>query len=149
MSSGTSIIQNALQHLKAHSPLSAANPESILIGKDVLNSMIAEWQDSTPPIDMGCVPLNAPGDNLSEPLGARNGIVFNLSVLLQPLFPGTQISLELGANARRTLAQIKRTWRTTVIPKQVVRGTLPKGAGNRWCNDSTDKVFFDAGDDLG
>lgn len=149
MSSGTSIIENALQHLKAHSPLSPANPESILVGKDVLNGFIAELQDATPPVEMGIVPLKSPGDELSEPLGSRNAIVFNLAVLLQPSFPGTQISLELGANARRTLAQLKRTWRTTVIPKQKVRGTLPKGAGNRWCNDATDKIFFDVGDDLG
>jgi hypothetical protein len=148
MSIGTSVIQNGLQHLKAHSVVSPANPESISLGADVLNSMIAEWQDLG--IDMGVVPLSVPGDELSEPLGARNGIEFNLAIYMQPSFPGTQISPQLRANASKTLAQIKRTWRVTKIPKPQTRSTLPKGAGNsRYCDQHNDSVFFDAGDEIG
>jgi len=147
MSSGTSIIENALQYLNVHSPVLGANAESILVGKGVLNSMIAEWQDSEPPIDMGCVPLNAPGDDLSEPLGARNGIEFNLALYMKPLFKGASPAADLAVNARKTLAQIKRTWGTTAIPKQKVRGTLPKGAGNKHCHSS--QVFFNQGDEIG
>ncbi|MCZ6898288.1 MAG: hypothetical protein O7D95_06250 [Betaproteobacteria bacterium] len=148
MSIGTKVIQNALQQLKVHSVVSPANPESISLGADVLNSMIAEWQDLG--IDMGVVPLLVPGGELSEPLGTRNGIESNLAVYLQPSFPGTQISQELRTRASKTLAQIKRTWRVTKIPKSRTRSTLPKGAGNkRYCDRFNNPIFFDAGDEIG
>jgi hypothetical protein len=143
MTTGTKIIQRALSYIGAHSPLSPANPESILDGMDILNSFIAELQDND--VDMGCVPLAAPGEELSEPLGARNAIEENLAVLLIPLFPGAKVSPFLQANATKSLQKLRNQWETVSIPKRQVRGTLPKGQGNKYFFHNT---YFDEGDEL-
>ena len=146
MTTGTKIVKGALSRIGAHSVIAPANPESINEAKDILNSMLAEWYDSG--IDMSTVPLNAVGDDLSEPLGARNAIIDNLAILCKPLFEGAVISPELSANALKGLSQIKRTWKPIVIPKAQVRDTLPKGQGNRghgWYSDA----YFKKGDELG
>ena len=147
MTTGTKIIQKSLSYIGAHSVVNPANPESILTGMDTLNGMIAEWQDEN--IEMGAVPLNAPGDELSEPLGTRNNIEFNLAVLLQPLFPGTVVSVELRANALKGFNSIKRKWQTIVIPKKQARGTLPLGQGNRERNGRWLDPFFNEGQEIG
>jgi len=145
MTVGTKIIDRALEHIGARSVVSPANPESVQTGKDVLNGMIARWQDDG--IDMGCVPLKEPGSELSEPLGARNGIEFNLAIELIPLFPGANVSPMLVASANKTYNEIRRRWRTITIPKATVRGTYPRGQGNQVYSD--EDIFFDEGEELG
>jgi len=78
MSTGTKIIQNALSHIGAHSIIRPASPESVEIGKDVLNSMIARWADDG--IEFGAVPIEDLGDELSEPVGLTNTVTFNLAI---------------------------------------------------------------------
>ena len=129
MSSGTKIIQSALERIGAHSVVSPANPESIQTGKDTLNGMLAMWWDNG--IITGAVPLSEPGDELSEPMGAMNGIINNLSIELAPLFPSAQISTELRSNALKQYKEIVRRWKQVEIPKPVARETLPLGQGNR------------------
>jgi len=111
MSTGTKLVQGALSRLGAHSPLKPAGPEAIDVGKDTLNSMYSSWQDDS--IEFGAMPLEAVGDEFSEPMGLTNTIMDNLALLLQPQFPGTG------------------------------RETLPKGQGNQhnryWSNTYFDK----------
>ncbi len=149
MSAGTKIIKGALQRIGAHSPLSPANAESIVVGMDTLNSFIAELQDDN--VEMGCVPLTVPSGELSEPLGARNAIINNLAIELQPLFPGTVVSPELRTNALKGMSKIRTQWETVVIPKKVVRDSLPQGQGNkpRQGNAVFGHTFFEKGDTLG
>lgn len=143
MTIGTKIIESALEEIGAHSVVSPANPESIQTAKNVLNGMIAAWEDDG--IVMGCSPLKEPGSELSEPLGASNGIVYNLAILLAPKFPGAVVTPLLLRNAQKTLNKIENHWRTLTIPNMSVRGTLPKGQGNF----IYEKTFFDEGDELG
>lgn len=144
MSTGTSIIQEALQNIGAHSVASPASPDSMQVGMRVLNGMIAAFEDDG--IKMGCVPLKDVGSELSEPLGARNAIISLLSLLLHPKFPGSQISPELKSAAEKGLNQIKRQWKTITIPKPVARDTYPKGQGN---NDYLENAFFEEGAEIG
>lgn len=139
MTIGTDVVKRALQQIGAYSPVMPENPESLALGKDTLNSMIARWQDEG--IEMGCVPLNSIGDELSEPLGAFNGIVSNLAIELQPYFPSTKISSELRRTAYIGLNAIRRQWKPVVIPNAVARSTFPKGAGNY-------ETFFDTGETI-
>jgi len=146
MTVGTKIIERSLEHLGVSTPVSPANPESIQSVKDVLNGMIARWEDEG--ILMGCVPLKEPGSELSEPLGARNGIEFNLAIEAAPLFPAANLSPLLIRSANKTYNEIKRRWKTITIPNAKVRGTLPKGQGN-WYQGYDGDTFFDEGEDIG
>jgi hypothetical protein len=141
MSTGTKVIQNALARIGAHSPIKPASSESMETGRDVLNSMIAQWMDDN--IEIGAVPLEAVGSELSEPLGTFNPVVDNLAILLQPYFPASQISQEVRKNAEKGYQYILGKYQTVTVPKKVVRGTLPAGQGNRY------DIFFDEGDELG
>ena len=145
MSTGTYIVTAALQGIGAHTKMKPANPTSLENGLMKLNSYIASLQDDN--TDTGAVPLNVIGDELSEPQGITNYIVENLSILLEPDHPGAQISPQLRVNAAKGAAMIRRKYKTTVIPQQVVRDTLPKGQGNNdYYNDPT---FFHKGESIG
>lgn len=145
MSTGTDIVQRALQEIKAHSPIKPAHPESIERGRKVLNGYISELQDDN--IDFGAVPLEAVGDELSEAQGATNAIVANLAILLQPGQAGTNVSPELRVNAVKGAALLKRKFKTITIPRQVVRQTLPKGTGNS--RYSEDPIYFNNSESIG
>lgn len=130
MSSGTSIVQAALQKIGAHTVAAPAAPESIILGMDVLNSMLQEWE--TRLIKLGTVPLEAPGEELSEPLDARNTIIECLAVRLYPDFPNKNVSLpSLEKNADKGFAVLKRMYRQIPIPKRGVSSTMPWGVGNK------------------
>jgi hypothetical protein len=129
MSTGLKIIRGALSRLGAHTVVKPANPESVENGRIVLNSYISQLQDDS--IDFGAVPLDAVGDELSEPQGVTNALMDNLAILLQPDHPGTQISQQLKANANIGYNHIVRKYQTITIPKPVVRETMPLGQGNR------------------
>lgn len=130
MSTGTEIIKQALRQIGAHSSAAPADPESILIGMDALNSMVQKWESKG--IKLGCVPLSAPGDDLSEPLDAKNAIIDNLSLQLAPNFNSVRnsVSNQLRINASDGYAEVKAAYRTTTIPNKVASSTLPKGQGN-------------------
>ena len=134
MSSGTELIQEALQQIGAFSLAAPDNPESIELGKNKLNSLIQVWLSDC--IDMGATPIDAAGDEVSEPLDARNAIVDNLSVMLAPSFDNGPtgkpvVSQVLAANARAGYGRVKAIYWTGSIPLKVVSSTLPLGAGNR------------------
>lgn len=146
MSIGTEIIQEALEEISAHSALKPSNPTSLERGKNVLNGMIARLQDDG--VDMGCVPLKEVGSELSEPLGARNGIIQNLAILLHPKFPGSQLSPTLIANARDSLKGMRDDWKIVTIPKKKVNKSFPVGQGNTQ-SDTWSDPFFIEGTDVG
>jgi hypothetical protein len=145
MSTGTYIIQRALAKIGAHSKLKPANADSLENGRGVLNSYIAGLQDDN--TDTGAVPLKAITSELSEPLGITNYIVDNLAIMLEPDHPGAQVSPTLRANAIKGARMIRRKYRVTVIPKQVVRETLVKGHGNN--THSTSHTYFEKGETIG
>jgi hypothetical protein len=146
MSTGTKLVQGALSRLGAHSPIKPAGPESMEVGKDTLNSMYSNWQDDG--IEFGALPLEAVGDEFSEPMGLTNTVMDNLAILLAPQFPGTQISADLRLNASKGYTDMKAKFQSITIPKLVARETLPKGQGSQhrryWSN-----TFFDKGEEIG
>ena len=147
MTTGTKIVQRALGKLGVYSPLQPAQPESLEAAKDTLNSMLSEWYDDG--IDLGTVPLNAIGDELSEPSGARNAIQNNLALQLAPDFPATQVSSELVRQANLGYNKINRLWGAIEIPKAKVRDTLPVGQGNKTYGHRRLDAFFPEDSDLG
>lgn len=146
MSTGTYIVQSALQRIGAHTKLKPANPTSLENGMKALNSYISGLQDCN--IEFGAVPLKAIGDELSEPKGITNKIINNLAILLQPDHPGSQISTDLRINANKGERDIKKMYKTYTIPKQVVRETLVKGQGNNR-RSIYNEEFFDQGETIG
>jgi hypothetical protein len=128
MSSGTEIIQNALQHLGVHSVIAPAGAESISIGKDTLNSMLASWLAVG--LDLGCNELAKPGDELAEPLSAKNCIEQNLAIMMAPYFK-KEVGRTLYSNAAKTLKEVKKQYQSITVPKKKVSSTMPLGAGNR------------------
>lgn len=145
MSSGTEIVKSALRLIGAHSIAAPADPESIVIGKDTLNSMLQGWLSTG--INMGTTPLEVPGDELNEPIDARNGITYNLAVLLYSNYgsAGKPISPLVLLNAASEKRFIKSAYQVHAIPKKVVSSTLPRGQGNSvfW-----DGAYFAEGETL-
>jgi len=131
MSSGTSIILDSLEEIGAHSVLSAANPEAIEKGRKKLNSMLQLWLSRG--VRLGITPLDAAGDELSEPADSRNAIVANLALELAPSFDngGNVVSQTLLSNARRTFNLVKDIYRVVEIPTKIISSTTPIGSGNR------------------
>jgi hypothetical protein len=144
MSTGTFIVTRALQKIGAHSKMKAANPDSLENGRETLNSYISWLQDNQ--IDIGAVPLQALGGELSEPQGTTNIIIDNLAILLQPDHEGSQISPQLRINAARGESSLRTSYQIVDIPKPVVRSTLPRGIGNF---RRRGRVFHNKGDTIG
>lgn len=130
MSSGTVIIESGLKLIGAHSLAAPADPESIELGMNTLNSMLQLWLSQA--IDLGIIPLQAPGDELAEPMDARQAIIDNLAIALAPNFetPTGPVSPILRGAANRGYASIENLYQIVTIPNKVVSSTLPRGAGN-------------------
>jgi len=130
MSSGTEIVQAALKEIGAHSIVAPADPESILVGKNTLNSMLQIWLSQC--IDLGIVPLDASGEELGEPADSTQVIIDNLAIALAPNFDNGDnvVSAELRNNARRGFVRLRGLYQILTIPDKVVSSTLPRGAGN-------------------
>lgn len=146
MSDGTFIIESALKRIGAHSIAQPAAPETISEGRDVLNSMLQLWLSWG--IELGVVPLDAPGDELGEPLDVRNAIIDNLALLLSPDFDnGSEIvSPQLKNNARQGFQIVKQLYRKSIIPNKQMSGTTPRGQGNIIGVNS--RTFFRGGEEV-
>jgi hypothetical protein len=131
MSTGTTIIQSALKEIGAHSIAAPSDPESIEIGMKSLNSMLQLWLSQD--IDLGVVPLSAPGDELGEPADSTQVIIDCLAIILGPNFDngGPVVSGELKNSSRRGYNRLKGLYQKLTIPNKAVSSTLPRGAGNR------------------
>ena len=130
MSSGTAIIEDALKRIGVHSVVVPASPEDIASGKDALNSMLQLWISWNIMIEV--VPLDAPGDELSESIDIRNAVVDNLALQLAPFYDNGKgiVSQELRDNARRLFNQVKDLYQKLKIHKKVISGLWPRGAGH-------------------
>ena len=149
MTVGTKVVQRALGHIGVHSPLQPASPEALEIGRDTLNSMLSGLYDDWG-IDLGTVPLDAIGDDLSEPMGARNHIQYMLALQLSIDFPGSQVSQQLKAQADRGLETLKRAYSKVEIPLKVAGTTLPTGQGNkRGGSTRWEPTFYPEGSEIG
>ncbi len=130
MSTGTDIIQRALQKVGAHSIVAPADPGTIILGQEILNSMLEEWLSRG--IVLGFTPLEVPGDELNEPPDARNGIINNLAVRLAPDFDNGKsvASPRLEINANKDLTRIKALYQRINVPQKIPSSLTPVGAGN-------------------
>lgn len=140
MSTGTSLIEGALQEIGVVSVAVPSSPEQITHGFIKLNSMINLWLSWG--IVMKWVPITIPGEDLSEPIDATNAIVTNLAIILAPAY-SKPVSQDLRNNARIELNEVKSLYQEVCIPDKVVSSTLPLGAGNSKGIDS--RVFFPKG----
>lgn len=140
MSTGTEIIQRALQMIGAHSIVSPADPDSIVLGFERLNSMLEMWLSLG--IVIGFTPLGVPGDELNEPVDTQGGIIANLALQLAPYFDNGKgiSSAELSRDARLGYHNIKNLYQKVSIPNKIVSSTLPIGAGNS--RGGHRRVFF-------
>ena len=149
MSSGTSIIEDALKRIKVVSVAVPSSPEQITDGLAILNSLIQTWYSKG--IKMGAVPIETAGSDLNEPIDARSAIVDNLALMMAPLYDGGTgkaiVSEDLKRNARLGFADLKTQYQDFSIPQKVASSTLPKGAGNY--RGFRTRVFNPKGGELG
>ena len=147
MTTGTVIIQRALQQIGKFSSVEPTNGEDIVDGKDALNSMLEGWL--TDGIKIGFTPLDVPADNLNEPIDATNAIITELALELAASYDNAAdiVSPNLLRVARRNFNRIKNLYQSVTIPDKVASSTLPKGAGNR--NFFQGQTFFEKGETLG
>lgn len=140
MTIGTEIIKDGLKRIGAHSIVQPAAPETIVEGMDILNSMLQLWASWG--IDIQFVPLEVPGDNLAEPMDAKNAIIDNLALAMSANFDNGEniVSPMLLSNARNGFDMVKTLYQTFKIPKKRPSSTLPRGAGNQKGNWT--EVFF-------
>ena len=146
MSSGTFIIRSALKRIGAASLIQPPAPETITEGRNVLNSMLQLWLSWG--IDIGTVPLDAAGDELSEPLCTRNAIIDNLAIMLAPDFDNGDniVSVDLKNNARSGFQLVKQLYRRVEIPSKRMSSTTPRGQGN--ISGLNSRIFFREGEKL-
>lgn len=133
MSTGTEVIKDALRRIGVESMAQEAGPEEIIDAMKVLNNMLQMWQSQG--IQIGIVPLQDPGDQLSEPADSRNAIVDNLAVMVAPNYDNgeTIVSGNLHANAKKGYNWVKTLYQKFRVAPKRVSSTMPLGAGNkRW-----------------
>lgn len=140
MSTGTSLIEDALKEIQVISVAVPSSPEQITHGLDKLNSMIQIWLSWG--IKMQTVPITEPGEDLNEPEDARNAIVTNLALSLAAVYRAEVVG-SLRNDARLSLEMVKSLYQEVSIPDKVVSSTLPLGAGNSKGVDA--RVFFPKG----
>lgn len=130
MSTGTKIIERALEAIGAHSAVSPASSGSIILGMEQLNSMLEMWLSND--IAIGFTPLEDPAKELNEAADTRNGIISNLAVQLAPFFDNGKVvvSPALQRNAAVSYNRIASLYQNLSIPAKVVSSTLPLGQGN-------------------
>lgn len=130
MSSGTELIQDAYRQLGVHSIAKPVSSDSIARAVVFLNGMLSRWLSLS--IDLKTIPIKLPGEQVDEPIDARQAIVFNLALLLAPMFDNGKniVSEELRRNARLTYEEMRTLYQTYEVPDKIVSGTLPRGAGN-------------------
>ena len=130
MSSGTELITESLEEIGASSSVAPANPEAIESGRRKLRSLIQYW--TTQGIDLGLTPIDAAGDEVSEPLDARQAIIDNLALVLAPSFDNGKnvVSQTLKDNARDGYERIKGIYQTVTISPKIISSTTPLGIGN-------------------
>ena len=146
MSTGTALIESALEEINVISVIVPVEDGMLTDGMNKLNSMIQIWTSQK--IYLGAVKITTPGQEVYEPEDATSGIVFNLAIKLASKY-SAPVSPELRANAATELATIKRLYRNPnlVIPYRTASSTLPKGSGSQG-EDRDSSVYFDKGESL-
>lgn len=131
MSIGTAIITGALQKIGVHNVNTPANPESIILTMENLNSMLELWRDRN--IQFGFTPLKVPGNDLGEPRSVRNGIIHNLAIYVASDFDngGNIVSPALQNRATLDFIEIKRLYQRLAVPNREISSVTPRGAGNQ------------------
>ncbi len=130
MSIGTNIIQDALKALGAHSTASPASSGTLEDGRLILNSMLELWTSQS--IFIRTVPISVVGEDLNEPIDARNAIVYNLAIMLAPALDNGKaiVSKDLRDLATTTFSTIRALYQDVEVPEMVISSTTPLGAGN-------------------
>ena len=140
MSTGTSIILDALKAAKVSSTATPVDPEQTADGLKRLQSMMQLWLSWG--IVLNILPITSAGEDLNEPIDTRNAIVDNLAVNISHFY-SVPVSIELAGNARVGLNMVKTLYQEVSIPDKVASSTLPRGAGNSKGIDSQN--FFGRG----
>ncbi len=129
MSTGTKIVQGALQKIGVHTANKPANATALENGRIALNNMMSAWLDDD--IILGVAPLESIGDELGEPWGVTHIIEANLAIWVQPDHESSTISSQLSINANEGRIFIEAKYQDFDIPEAVPRATMPLGQGNR------------------
>jgi len=147
MSTGTEIIQGAGRKIGVHSPVDPMTSESLIVGLEILNSMLQLWQSQA--IKFEFVPITSPTEDIFEPPDTTNAIKNNLAIAMAPDFQNGEIivSQELKALAESDYEWIKTLYQVFTIPNKIASSLLPRGAGNS--KGIFRKVFTGTGGTIG
>jgi len=145
--SGTDLILPAMAAIDAHSAIRPASDESLEYGRNELNSMVSSWADDG--IEMGFIVIQKASAETGIPESARSAIIFNLAIRLFPYLKSASTSPapHLIGLALSGYNRIRRSYQKKAIPKPIVSGTMPLGAGNQRCWEGNQNRTF-AGEDF-
>jgi hypothetical protein len=145
MSTGTTIVDDALMAGGISSSVVPADTEQQAVGFRRLMSMLNLWLSWG--IQLNFTPIDAIGQDLDEPEDATNAIVDMLAIDLLKFFR-MPVPKELMASAKVNFFMIKSLYQEISVSDATPSSTLPRGQGNAKGIDA--RVFQSgSGDQLG
>lgn len=146
MSTGTELIEEALQAIGVLSVAVPSSPEQITNGFGRLNSLNQLWLSRG--IRLGISRITAPGQEVNEPMDSRSAIVDNLALTLASFY-NRPISQALKDSAWSGYETITALYQDVSIPEKVASSTMPRGEGQRRGFSFDTEAFNPEGETIG
>jgi len=137
MATVAQVTKAALQNILVQDSEAPLEPDEFQDTIFAMNNMVLAWDAQG--IKLGYTIVSNLGDNVTVPLGALRGLIYNLAIEMAGQFnaqvaPGVANAASEGMKAIRKLGQ-------TIVPS-AYPGTLPIGSGNEGRGFTTDNHFF-------
>ena len=127
MTTAAKVIEGALTHIGAHSPIRQAGPEVLQTAFDQLVYVLQEWEGED--FDIGATIPTAPGDELSEFPGAANALEHYLAISVAPKLQ-KPISRDLSNRTNQVVRLARERWQHLVPDRRPSRRYI--GQGNKF-----------------
>lgn len=129
MSVAVDLVKRSLGLIGAHSVVKPAVVELLNEGREVLNEMLAEWEEEK--INMGTVTADDLTTDIAEPAGATHAIKYNLAVRMSE--PArAPVSDKVQLEALESYERLKKRYKAKDepnVPDATLSRHLPMGQG--------------------
>lgn len=126
MTTAIDVIESALEHLGAHSPLNPAPPETLNRAVTVLAGLIEEWDGEE--FKLGATEPTKTADELNELPGARNPLEYGLALKLSSVVR-KPVTDDLRREAGKSIGIARERFQYVLPDKR--EGRTLYGQGNR------------------
>jgi hypothetical protein len=130
MTEAVTLVKRSLFLIGAHSLVNPAPPETLNLGVDMLNEMLAEWLEEK--VDLGTVEATEQTTDIQEPAGTINGITNNLAVRMGPA-TRTAVPDDVRLEAVESYERIRKRYEAKdepYVPDVTPSRLLPVGQGS-------------------